>query len=92
MKKTCFLPASPWDYVTSTDKTGRLRFDPRKTFEFGSFVMTTIWGSLLVWRGTFTEFFFIGYMTAWTTARYLRDREQRMSRAKAKDENKPEGN
>lgn len=73
------LPASIWDYVTSTDRQGRTRFDPRKTFEFWAFWFSTAWGCVLVYQEKFTEFFFIGYMAAWTAARYLRDREQRLS-------------
>ena len=74
------LPASPWDYVTSTDRQGRTRFDPRKSFEFGAFWCSTVWGSILVYKDSMTEWFFIGYMAAWTAARYLRDREQRLNK------------
>ena len=73
------LPASPWDYVTSTDKRGVVRFDARKTFELGSFVLSGVWGSVLVYQHQFTEWFFIGFMATWTAARYLRDREQRLN-------------
>lgn len=75
------LPASPWDYVTSTDRLGNTRFDPRKSFEFGAFWFSTVWGCILVYQRSFTEFFFIGYMAAWTAARYLRDREHRLTNA-----------
>lgn len=76
-----FLPSSPWDYVTSTDKHGKVRFDPRKSFEWGSYWVSTTWGSVLLYQGKFTEWFFVGYMAVWTGARYLRDREQRLSNA-----------
>jgi len=76
-----FLPASPWDYVTSTDKHGKLRFDPRKSFEFGSYWTSTIWGCVLIYQGLFSEWFFAAYMACWTGARWLRDREQRMGAA-----------
>ena len=74
------VPASPWDYVTSTDRKGVVRFDARKSFEFGAFWFSTAWGCVLVYQQLFTEFFFIGYMAAWTAARFLRDREQRLNR------------
>lgn len=74
-----FLPASPWDYVTSTAKDGKVRFDPRKSFEFGSFWISTTWGFILIFQNKFSEWFFVGYMAAWTVARFLRDREQRLS-------------
>ncbi len=70
------LPASPWDYLTST-KDGATRFDARRSFEFGSFWVTTIWGSVLI----YTEWFFLAYLATWTAAKYLRDREQRLSKA-----------
>ena len=74
-----WLPASPWDYVTSTDRFGTVRFDPRKSFEWGAWWVSTIWGCILIYQGKFSEFFFVGYMAAWTTARFLRDREQRLN-------------
>lgn len=74
-----FLPASPWDYVTSTGKDGTVRFDPRKSFEFGSYWVSTAWGCILLHQGKFSEGFFLAYMAAWTAARYLRDREQRLA-------------
>lgn len=73
-----FLPASPWDYITST-KDGVVRFDPRKTWEAGAFMSSTWAFFYLTLHGTLTEFFFIGYMGAWAAARYLRDREQRLT-------------
>lgn len=69
-----------WDYITSTDKQGNTRFDPRKTFEFGAFWVSTVWGSVMVYQEKFTEWFFVGYMSAWVAARFLRDREQRLNR------------
>lgn len=78
-----FLPASPWDYVTSTGKDGKVRFDPRKSFEFGSYWVSTTWGCVLLYQGKFSEWFFVAYMAAWTAARFLRDREQRLTNAPA---------
>lgn len=74
------IPASPWDYITSTDKHGKVRFDARKTWEAGAFVASTWAFILFSWRGTLTEFFFVGFMTTWVGARFLRDREQRLSK------------
>ena len=66
------------DLITSTDRTGRARLDPRKCFEAGAF-LTSTWGFVfLTASGKLTEFYFIGYMGAWVGARFLRDREQRL--------------
>lgn len=78
-----FFPASPWDYITST-KDGEVRFDGRRTFEFGSFWVTTAWGSVLIYKDQFTEWFFLAYLATWTTAKYLRDREQRLNKPELK--------
>lgn len=72
------LPASPWDYITSS-RDGQVRFDPRKTWEAGAFVVSTFAFAWLSYKGQLTEFFFVGYMTTWVGARYLRDREQRLT-------------
>lgn len=73
------LPASPWDYITSTAKDGKVRFDPRKTWEAGAF-LASCWGFVyLTLHDKLTEFYFIGFMGAWAAARYLRDREQRLN-------------
>jgi hypothetical protein len=68
------------DLITAMDKAGKIRFDARKCFEAGAFAVSS-WGFIyLTLAGKLTEWFFIGYMAAWTTARFLRDREQRLSR------------
>lgn len=74
-----FLPASPWDYVTSTPKDGKTRFDARKTWEAGAFLVSTVAFAWLVYSDRLTEWFFVGYMGTWVGARWLRDREQRLS-------------
>ena len=71
------LPASPWDYVTST-KNGVVRFDARKTWEAGAFTVSTGAFAWLTYTASLTEWFFVGYMMTWVGARYLRDREQRL--------------
>ena len=75
-----WLPASPWDYVTSTDSKGIIRFDARKTFEAGAFTVSTLAFIYLTDKDNLTEWFFFTYMVSWTAARYLRDREQRLSK------------
>jgi hypothetical protein len=77
-----FLPASPWDLLTST-KDGVIRFDARKCWEAGAFVVSTVAFVVLTWRNGLTEWFFIGYMGTWVGARFLRDREQRLNASPA---------
>lgn len=72
------LPASPWDYITST-KDGKVRFDPRKTWEAGAFLVSTAAFAWLAYHDKLTEWFFVGYMGTWVGARFLRDREQRLN-------------
>jgi hypothetical protein len=75
-----FFPASPWDYITSTGKDGVVRFDSRKTWEAGAFLVSTFAFAWQTYTGQLTEFFFIGYMGTWVGARFLRDREQRLNK------------
>lgn len=73
------LPASPWDYVTSS-KEGVVRFDARKSWEAGAFLVST-WAFIqLTLANNLTEFFLFAYMGTWVGARFLRDREQRLNR------------
>lgn len=69
-----------WDLVTATDRTGSTRTDGRKFFECGAFVVSTVAFSYLVVVDNLTEVFLTVYMGAWVTARFLRDREQRLNR------------
>lgn len=67
------------DLITATDKRGKVRLDARKCFEAGCF-LTSTWGFVfLVASNKFTEFYMASYMAAWVGARYLRDREKRLS-------------
>lgn len=67
------------DLITATDKVGQKRFDARKCFEAGSFALSTwIMVYLTLGKGMTIEFFGV-YLGVWTTARFLRDREQRLS-------------
>jgi hypothetical protein len=78
-----FDPEAPslLDYLTATGADGVVHFDPRKSFEAGAFLVSS-WGFVaLVLAGKLTEFYFLGYMSAWIGARFLRDREQRLNRA-----------
>ena len=70
------------DLITSTDRSGKVRFDARKCWEAGAF-LTSTWGFVFLTASfKLTEFFFIGYMGAWVGARFLRDREKRLEAAK----------
>jgi len=68
-----------WEVVTATDKRGITRTDSRKMFEAGAFVVMTIGFAYLVVQGKLTEVYAAIYVGAWVTARYLRDREQRLN-------------
>lgn len=75
------LPASPWDLITSTDKKKQVRFDARKCWEAGAFVISTFAFAWTTVKGDLTEWFFFAYMSVWVGARWLRDREQRLNGA-----------
>ena len=73
------LPASPWDFLTATARDGKVRFDARKGFEAGAFLVST-WGFVfLILADRMSEFYFVGYLATWTAARFLRDREKRLA-------------
>lgn len=74
------LPASPWDFITST-KGGVIRFDARKTWEAGAFLVSTWAFVQFTLAGNLTEVFLFAYMGTWVGARFLRDREQRLTNA-----------
>lgn len=66
------------DLITSTDKSGNVRFDARKCWEAGAFAVST-WGFVfIIVAGKMTEWYFTGYMATWVAARFLRDREKRL--------------
>ena len=67
------------DLITSTDKTGKVRFDARKCFEAGAFLTSTWILVFITSSGKFNEAAFGLYMATYTAARFLRDREQRLS-------------
>jgi len=67
------------DLITSTDRKGRVRLDPRKCFEAGAFLTTTWAFIFLTAAGKLTEFYMTAYVGAWVIARTMRDREQRLS-------------
>ena len=69
-----------WDVITSTDKTGKVRTDARKLFEAGAFTVMTIAFSYQAILGKLTEWYAAIYVGAFVTAKWLRDREQRLSR------------
>lgn len=67
------------DLITSTDRKGKVRLDPRKCFEAGAFLTTTWAFVFLTASGKLTEWFLTVYVGAWVIARTMRDREQRLS-------------
>ncbi|MCC7144230.1 MAG: hypothetical protein IT349_19215 [Candidatus Eisenbacteria bacterium] len=73
-----------WDLVTTTDKQGIVRTDPRKTFEAGAFSSMFVGSIYLGFQGKIVSGEGIAYMTLFTSlfvaARTLRDREQRLSK------------
>ena len=78
MHKNKELP-SLFDLITATDKNGKTRIDARKCWEAGAFLSSTWAFVFLVAAGKLTEFYFVGYMSAWVGARFLRDREKRLN-------------
>ena len=73
------------DLITATDRKNKVRLDARKCFEAGCFLAST-WGFVyLIAANRFTEFYFVGYMASWVGARYLRDREHRLTNGKPQE-------
>ena len=78
MHRDSSLP-SLFDLLTATDRTGRVRLDARKCFEVGAFVTSTWIMVFITAAGKFNEMAFGLYMATYTAARFLRDREKRLS-------------
>ena len=73
------------DLITSRDKkTGKVWLDPRKCFEAGSFLLSTWVVVYLTSAGKLTVEYFTVFLGVWTTARFLRDREKRLTDGGAK--------
>lgn len=72
------------DLLTATDKKGKTRYDARKCFECGAFAVSTWAFVYITTANRMTEWFFVGYMTAWVGARWLRDREKRLEQGPKK--------
>ncbi len=68
------------DLITSTDKKGKTRVDGRKLGEIGAWYVMTLGFWYLVVHDKVTEFYVIAYLGAFVTARFLRDREQRLNK------------
>ncbi len=68
------------DLITATDKTGKTRVDARKLGEIGAWYVMTLGLWYLVVHDKITEFYVISYLGAFVTARFLRDREQRLNK------------
>lgn len=69
-----------WDTIR-TKKGDATYTDPRKLFEVGAFVVMSCGFSYMVIQGKLTEWYAGIYVAAFVTARYLRDREQRLNKA-----------
>lgn len=67
------------DCITSTDKQGCTRTDPRKLIEFATWYALTLTLVYIVVQDKLTEWFIMAYIGGATTARFLRDREQRLN-------------
>ena len=67
------------DCITSTDKQGGIRTDPRKLIEFCTWYALTLTLVYIVVQDKLTEYFILAYIGGATTARFLRDREQRLN-------------
>jgi len=66
--------------ITSTDKKGKTRVDGRKLGEVGAWYVMTLGLWYLVVHDKITEFYVLAYLGAFVTARFLRDREQRLNK------------
>lgn len=69
-----------WDCVRTT-KGDKVFTDPRKLYECGAFVVSTVGFSYLLIVNKMTEFYLATYIGAFVAARSLRDREQRLHKA-----------
>ena len=72
------------DLITATDRKGKTRLDARKCFEAGSFLLSTWVVVYLTSAGKLTVEYFTVFLGVWTTARFLRDREKRLTDGGAK--------
>lgn len=70
-----------WDVIRATGKEGKVYTDPRKLFEAGAFVVSTVGFAHMTIQGKLTEWYVMTYLGAFVTAKFLRDREQRLNRA-----------
>lgn len=68
-----------WDTVR-TSKDGKTFTDPRKLFEAGVFAIMTITFAYLGLLDKMSEWYAAIYVSAFVTARVMRDREQRLNK------------
>lgn len=71
---------SMFDLITATDRYRKVRLDARKCFEAGSFLLSTWIMVFLTSAGKLTVEYFVAYLSVWTAARWLRDREKRLAK------------
>lgn len=67
-------------HVITTEKNGKVFTDGRKLFEAGAFFATFVTFYYFTVTDTMTEWYVLIFLGAWTGARWLRDREQRLNK------------
>ena len=72
------------DLITATDKKNKTRLDARKCFEAGSFLLSVWIMVYITSAGKLSIEYFTVFLGVWTTARFLRDREKRLTDGGAK--------
>ncbi len=70
------------DCLTSTDKKGVCRTNPRKLIEFCTWYVLTLGFVYIVVNDKITEYYIMAYIGGATLTRFLGDREQRLQKDK----------
>jgi hypothetical protein len=70
-----------WELVTTTDKTGKKRTDPRKLMEFSAFLVMTYGFSYLIITNHLSDWYALTYVAAFVAARTARDFAQLKDKA-----------
>lgn len=77
--------------VTSTDRNGIVRTNPRKLIEFCTWYALTLTLVYIVIQDKLTEWFIAAYISGATLTRFIGDREQRMAKLNGNEDQKKEG-
>jgi hypothetical protein len=72
---------SIWEMVTTTDRTGKVRTDPRKLMEFSAFLVMTYGFSYLIITNHLSDWYALTYVAAFVAARTARDFAQLKDKA-----------